>query len=55
MDGLPEIQYLLVSKEFLSDNNTVPFFIGNYLIPNFYNQTNYDSDEFRIYYAPFFD
>jgi len=50
-----EIQYLLVSKEYFSENGTVQFFIRNYVIPNFYNQTEYDSDEFRIYYAPFFD
>jgi len=50
-----EIQYLLMSEEFLNDNSNRSIFFKFYLIPNFYNESEYESDDFRIYYAPYFD
>ena len=50
-----KIQYLLISEEFLEDNSNRTIFFKFNLIPNFYNESLYESDDFRIYYAPFFD
>ncbi len=50
-----EIQYLLVSRDLLQDNSNRSIFISIYLIPNFYNQSEYRSENYRIFYAPFFD
>lgn len=50
-----KIQYLCISKDFLFDDVNVSVFIKTYLIPNFYNESEYESDNYRIYYAPYFD
>ena len=50
-----EIQYMLLSREFLRDNGNVSVFVKSYLIPYFYNESEYKSDNYRIYYAPYFN
>ena len=52
-----DIEYLLVSEDYLeeSDSSDRVHFVKNYLIPNFYNETEHETDDYRLYYAPYFD
>ncbi|MFX1383368.1 MAG: hypothetical protein ACFFBP_13075, partial [Promethearchaeota archaeon] len=50
-----EIEYICLTRNFLNDDNNVSVFIRSYLIPQFYNQSEYKSENYRIYYAPYFD
>jgi len=50
-----ELEYLLVSKDFLNENSNRSRFIKIYLIPYFYNESEYQTRNLRLYYAPYFD
>ncbi|MFX1394333.1 MAG: hypothetical protein ACFFAH_12270, partial [Promethearchaeota archaeon] len=50
-----EIEYLLVSEDFLNDDSDLSDFIKIYLIPNFYNETEYNDDKYTLYFASYFD
>ena len=50
-----KIQYILLTRDFLRDDGDVSIFFRSYLIPYFYNESEYKSDNYRIYYAPYFD
>lgn len=49
------IEYLIITEDYLSESSEEVYFVKTYLKPNFYNDTLYESDEYRIYYAPYFD
>ena len=50
-----DIKYLLISEDFLSESSDDAYFVRSYLKPYFYNETKYESDNYRILYAPYFD
>jgi len=50
-----DIEYLIISEDYLSESSDEVFFVKTYLKPNFYNESEYKSDDYRIYYAPYFD
>jgi hypothetical protein len=50
-----EIEYLIVREDYLSETNDEVFFVNTYLIPHFYNDSLYESDNYELYYAPYFD
>ncbi len=50
-----EIKYLIVSEDLLSQTTNVSRFIKNRLIPEFYNETEYETSDWTIYYAPYFE
>ena len=50
-----KIKYLMISEEYIDETDKRATFVLTYLIPNFYNDTLYRSDEYRIYYAPYFE
>ena len=50
-----EIEYLLITEDFLSESSDVSRFFKYYLIPNFYNDSLKEIGDYRIYYAPYFD
>ena len=50
-----DIKYLLVSEDYLSECSDEVIFVKSYLKPYFYNETEYESDNYRILYAPYFD
>ena len=49
------IKYFIVTEDYLSENGDEIFFVKTYLIPNFYNETEYETGDYRLYYAPYFD
>ena len=50
-----EIEYLLIHEDYLSETSDRAKFTRRYLIPNFYNESEYETDHYRLYYAPYFD
>ncbi|NVM35973.1 MAG: hypothetical protein HWN81_10275 [Candidatus Lokiarchaeota archaeon] len=50
-----KIKYALISHDFISYYLNLSTFVNGYLIPNFYNNTLYQSGDLTLYYAPFFD
>ena len=50
-----DIEYLLITEDFLSESSDVSRFFKYYLIPNFYNDSLKEIGDYRIYYAPYFD
>jgi hypothetical protein len=50
-----EIEYLLISMDFLADSKNISLFVKNYLRSDFYSEKVYDNDDYVIYYAPYFD
>lgn len=52
-----DIEYLLVSEDYLeeSDSSDRVHFVKNYLIPNFYNETEHETDDYEVYSASYFD
>ena len=50
-----DIEYLLIHKDFLYANSNRSRFIRNYLRPYFYNESEYETEHYRLYFAPFFD
>jgi hypothetical protein len=50
-----EIEYLLVSKDYLSNSDNLSIFVDDYLIPDFYYDKVYENEDYLIYYAPYFD
>ena len=50
-----KIKYLLISKDYLEKSSSLASFIKNYLIPYFYNQSEYENSDYIVYYAPYFD
>lgn len=50
-----EIEYLLVSKDYLSESNNISIFVKHYLIPDFYYEKVYENDDYLVFYAPYFD
>ena len=50
-----EIKYILISKDYLERSSSLASFIKNYLIPNFYNQSEYENSDYIVNYAPYFD
>ncbi|MFX1443901.1 MAG: hypothetical protein ACFFHV_10845 [Promethearchaeota archaeon] len=49
------IEYLLIHEDLLYDSSNSSRFIRNYLIPNFYNESEHRTTHYRLYYAPYFD
>lgn len=50
-----EIEYMLVHEDFLYGSSNMSKFVRNYLRPYFYNESEYETDHYRLYYAPYFD
>ena len=50
-----DIEYLIVTEDYLSESNSEVYFVKTYLIPHFYNDTTYETGDYQLYYAPFFD
>ena len=50
-----DIEYFLISEDSFLEHTNRSSFTRNYLIPNFYNETLKEFDNYIIYYAPYFD
>jgi hypothetical protein len=50
-----EIEYLLIHEDLLYGSSNMSKFIRNYLRPNFYNESEYETEHYILYYAPYFD
>ena len=50
-----KIEYALISQNYISLYMNISNFVNGYLIPNFYNNTIYQSGDLTLYYAPFFE
>jgi len=50
-----DIEYMLVHEDFLYGSSNMSKFVRNYLRPDFYNESEYETDHYRLYYAPYFD
>ncbi len=50
-----DIEYLLIHEDYLFGSSNRSRFIRNYLIPYFYNETEHETNHYRLYYAPYFD
>ena len=50
-----DIKYLLIHVDDLYENSNRSRFIRSYLKPFFYNESEYQTRHYRLYYAPYFD
>jgi len=50
-----DMEYMLISEDFLYGSSNRSKFIRHYLRPNFYNETEHETNHYRLYYAPYFD
>jgi hypothetical protein len=50
-----DIEYMLISEDYLYGSSNRSKFIRNYLRSNFYNETEHRTNHYRLYYAPYFD
>ena len=50
-----DIEYLLIHDDFLYGSSNRSKFVRHYLRPFFYNETEYETDHYTLYFAPYFD
>ena len=50
-----DIEYMLIHEDYLYGSSNRSKFIRNYLRPLFYNESEYETNHYRLYYAPYFD
>ena len=50
-----DIEYLLIHEDLLYGSSNMSKFIRYYLRPYFYNESEHETENYRLYYAPYFD